>query len=211
MSISRSTKIRAIVFDLDGTLYVSDEFAATIQDQAAVYIAGVLGVSSEAACQEILATRQRLTLESGTVQTLSSVCSALGGSTSALHSHFCKQLHPESYLKRDERVSALLERLSQRFSLFIYTNNNSALALRILSHLGLDGRFSTIFSIDDCWRSKPDEVRLEQVLQEIGLPAAEVLFVGDRYDVDLALAEKKGCPVYLSRTIDHLLRLDTVL
>jgi putative hydrolase of the HAD superfamily len=156
-------------------------------------------------------TRQRLSGESGAVQTLSSVCSALGGSTPALHSHFCKHLMPESYLQRDERVTALLERLSRRYGLFIYTNNNSALALRILAHLGLEGRFSRIFAIDEGWRSKPDEVRLEQVLQVIGLPAAQVLFVGDRYDVDLALAERKGSPVYLSRTIEQLLRLNTIL
>lgn len=203
--------IRAIVFDLDGTLYVSDVYAATILDEAAAYIAGVLGVSTEEARQAMSASRQRLTKERGTVQTLSSVCSDLGGRTHALHSHFRKHLYPELHLKRDERVAALLERLSRRFCLYVYTNNNSVLSLRILSHLGLDGRFNTIFSIDDSWRSKPDEVRLEQVLQEIGKPPPEVLFVGDRYDIDLALPEQKGCPVYLSRTIDQLLRLDIVL
>jgi putative hydrolase of the HAD superfamily len=211
MPTSRNSEIRAIVFDLDGTLYVSDEFAATIQDQAAVYIADILGVSIDEARREMAATRQRLTGERGTVQTLSRVCSALGGSTPDLHRHFRQHLRPEAYLQRDERVIALLERLGRRFSLYLYTNNNSDLALRIMSHLGLDGRFVTTYTIDDGWRSKPDQLRLEQVLREIGLPPAGVLFVGDRYDVDLALPEQQGCPVYLSQTIDQLLRLDAVL
>ena len=41
------------------------------------------------------------------------------------------EVHPETYLARDERVIALLARLSQRFTLFLYTNNNRALAARI--------------------------------------------------------------------------------
>jgi len=199
------------VFDLDGTLYVSDEFAATIQNEAAVYLAGFLGVGIEEAGQAMATTRQRLAEERGTVTTLSSVCTALGCDPPALHRHFQTHLHPESHLKPDARVVALLERLSRRFALFIYTNNNRVLALRILKLLGLDELFREIFTIDDNWRSKPDEAGLELVLRETGMPPAEVLFVGDRYDIDLALPEQKGCPVYLSQTIEQLLRLEAEL
>jgi len=204
-------EIKAIVFDLDGTLYVSDEFAATIQDGAADYLAGVLGVGSEEARRMIAATRSRLAEESGTVQTLSAVCRVLGGSVEALHAHFRQYLCPESFLKRDERVVALLERLRRHFALYIYTNNNRTLTTRILNLLGLEICFAGIFTIDDSWRAKPDETRLEQILNEIGLGAAEVLFVGDRYEVDLRLPEKAGCQVYLSRSVDQLLRLDSII
>jgi len=40
---------------------------------------------------------------------------------------------------------------------------------------------------------------------------AEALFVGDRYDVDLRLPEQRGCPVYLSRSVEQLLRLEELL
>jgi putative hydrolase of the HAD superfamily len=157
------------------------------------------------------ATRSRLAEESGAVQTLSAVCTELGGSVRELHAWFEERLRPESYLVRDERVIALLSRLRERFSLYIYTNNNRALATRILDYLGLDGLFDRIFAIDDAWRAKPDETMLEQVLAATGLAPVEALFVGDRYDVDLRLPEQKGCPVFLSQSIEQLLRLEGLL
>jgi putative hydrolase of the HAD superfamily len=203
--------IRAIVFDLDGTLYVSQPFAATIQEQTAVYMGVVKGISPDEAQLLMDATRARMTEESGTVQTLSAVCAALGGSVRDLHRWFEQRLRPEAYLVRDERVITLLGRLGERFNLSIYTNNNRALTIRILEYLGLDGMFSSIFAIDDTWQAKPDEGMLEQVLAATGRQPAEVLFVGDRYDVDLRLPEQKGCPVFLSQSVEQLLRLEELL
>ena len=208
MPVSSKSEILGIFFDLDGTLYVSHDFAATIQDQAAAYMAGLKGVATEEMRSLMAATRTRLTEESGTVQTLSAVCTELGGSVRDLHAFFEERLRPEAYLVRDERVIALLEKLRERFRLFIYTNNNRALATRILEYLGLEGMFERIFAIDDAWRAKPDEVMLEQAFSVTGLTPAQVLFVGDRYDIDLRLPEQKGCPVFLSQSIDQLLRLE---
>lgn len=211
MPLSSATHIRAIVFDLDGTLYVSPEFAVAIQDQSAVYMGRVRGISVAEARLLMDATRSRLAEESGTVQTLSAVCAELGGSVRDLHAFFEERLRPEACLVRDERVISLLSRLRERFSLYIYTNNNRALTTRILDYLGLAGLFERIFAIDDAWRAKPDEGMLEQILAATGRAPAEVLFVGDRYDVDLRLPEQKGCPVFLSQNVEQLLRLENVL
>ncbi len=211
MSRPPVTVIRDIVFDLDGTLYVSQSFAATIQEQAAVYMAAATGISADEAQMLIDATRARLAEESGTVQTLSAVCTSLGGTVRDLHAWFEKRLRPEAHLMRDERVVALLSHLGERFGLYLYTNNNRVLTMRILEYLGLDGLFSRVFAIDDAWRAKPDEGMLERILATIGRVPAEVLFVGDRYDVDLRLPEQKGCPVFLSQNVEQLLRLEELL
>lgn len=203
--------IRGIVFDLDGTLYVCEPFADTIQDAAVSYISELLGIRQAQACQLMADTRARLSKESGTVQTLSAVCSELGGSIKDLHRHFELTLQPEAYLVRDERVIGLLKRLSERFSLHIYTNNNRPMATRIINQLGINGLFHKIFTIDDAWRAKPDEQALAGILAEAGLNPAETLFVGDRYDVDLRVPEQYGCPVYLSRSVEQLLRLEELL
>lgn len=208
MQVSSESDIRAIVFDLDGTLYASQEFAATIHNEAVVYMAGLKGVSTEEMEALMAATRTRLTEESGTVQTLSTVCTELGGSVRELHAIFEERLRPESFLVRDQRVIDLLGRLRKRFRLYIYTNNNRALATRILEYLGLEGLFERIFAIDDAWRAKPDETMLEQLFSEMELMPAQVLFVGDRYDIDLRLPEQKGCPVFLTQNVEQLLRLE---
>lgn len=204
-------EIKGIVFDLDGTLYVCDRFAAEIQGAAAAYIAGLKRISQAEAGLLIVATRLRLMEESGTVQTISAVCRELGGSVQELHRYFEQNLRPEAYLVRDERVIRLLERLGKQFSLYIYTNNNRALTARIMNYLGLDGLVSNIFTINDTWVGKPDEGMVNRVLSETGLSPAEALFVGDRYDVDLRVPEQLGCPVYLSQNLEQLLRLEKFL
>lgn len=211
MSRLTSTEVRGIVFDLDGTLYVCDRFAAEIQGAAAAYIAGLKQISQPEAEKLMAATRQRLTAESGTVQTLSAVCRELGGSVQELHRFFERTLRPEAYLVRDERVIGLLERLAEQFSLYIYTNNNRVLTTRIMNYLGLDGAVHGIYTIDDTWRGKPDEGIVSRILEEIGLSPNEALFVGDRYDVDLRVPEQLGCPVYLSQNLEQLLRLGELL
>ena len=203
--------IRGIIFDLDGTLYVCEAFADTIQDAAVSYIAQLLGIRQAQACQLMADTRARLTKSSGTVQTLSAVCSELGGNIRDLHRYFEENLHPEDYIARDERVIRLVKHLSRHFPLHIYTNNNRPMATRIINQLGLNGLFQRIFSIDDDWLAKPNEQALAGILLKTGLTPAEALFVGDRYDVDLRVPEQFGCPVYLSRTVEQLLRLEELL
>lgn len=211
MSEPAISGIRGIVFDLDGTLYVCDAFAVLIQEAAASYIANIKGISQAEADLLMAATRLRLSEESGMVQTISAVCVELGGSIMGLHALFEEKLRPEASLARDERVVRLLEQLAEHFPLYIYTNNNHALTTRITSYLGLSGLFRRVFAIDDNWRAKPDEEMLLQILSKIGLSPAEVLFVGDRYDIDLRVPEQSGCPVYLSQTLEQLLRLEELL
>lgn len=206
-----ANRISGIIFDLDGTLYVSPAFAATIQDAAARYIARLKGITPGQAGQLLAATRTIVAEETGGVPTLSAVCARLGGDVRDLHAFFVEQLQPEAYLTRDERVVALLERLARRIPLYLFTNNNRALTTRIIDILGLQGLFRRIYTIDDTWHGKPDEGMLDRILAEAGLMPAQALFVGDRYDVDLRLPEQRGCPVYLSQSVEQLLRLEAIL
>jgi putative hydrolase of the HAD superfamily len=204
-------RIRGIIFDLDGTLYESPGFAATIQDAAAGYVAELKGLVPTDAHQLVAASRCAIAENTGYIPTLSAVCTALGGTVNDLHAFFERRLQPEAYLVRDPRVIALLENLSQRMPLYIFTNNNRTLTIRIIDHLGLNGLFGHIFTIDDYWKAKPDQGALDLVLAVTGLKPSQALFVGDRYDVDLRLPEQQGCPVYLSQNIEQLLRLEEIL
>ncbi len=207
----QTTRIRGIIFDLDGTLYVAPGFADTIQDAAASYIARLTGTPLDQASHDMAVTRSSLAEETGGVPTLSAVCARLGGDIRDLHTYFAEQLRPEAYLARDERVIALLERLARRMPLYLFTNNNRTLTARIIGILGLNGLFRRIYTIDDSWKGKPDEGLLDRILTETGLTPSEALFVGDRYDVDLRLPEQRGCPVYLSQSLEQLLRVEKIL
>lgn len=203
--------IRGIVFDLDGTLYVSPTFATAIKEAATEYIAGINKIEPAEACRLMAETRSRLIGERDEIPTLSAVCRELGGNVRDLHAFFEACLTPEAHLVKDQRVIDLLENLAQNQALYLFTNNNRALTARIIDYLGLSRMFQRIYAIDDAWKPKPDESMLDQILAEAGLPAAQTLFVGDRYDVDLRLPEQRGCPVYLSQSVEQLLRLQDLL
>jgi putative hydrolase of the HAD superfamily len=204
-------QIQGIVFDLDGTLYVNEPFAATIQSTACASIADLKRIDTSDAAQLMASTRQQLCRERGVDQTLSAVYIELGGTIEQLYRHFQEKLRPEAFLQRDDRVIALLQKLSQQYSLYIYTNNNRPLTQRIINHLGLDGLFKRLFTIDDSWQAKPDQQMLVRVLNQIALEPGQVLFVGDRFDVDLRLPEQYGCPVQLCQSVEQLLELESLL
>lgn len=206
-----AAKIRGIVFDLDGTLYESGSYISEIQRVAAVYVSEFKKTGLDDAVRLMAVTRQRLSAECGTSQTISAVCTELGGTIQGLHRFFTENLRPEAYLVRDERVIRLLERLAERYALYVYTNNNRVLTTRIMNYLGLEEIMHGVFTIDETWRGKPDREILRQLLEKIALSPDETLFVGDRYDVDLRLPEQIGCPVYLSQNLEQLLRLDELL
>lgn len=203
--------VRSIIFDLDGTLYVSPQFAADIRDAAAEFLSKLSGITLAESLQRIRETRSQIKETTGAEPALSAICLSLGGTLQGLHAYFADRLQPERFLTRDHRVIALLERLAAKYHLLLYTNNNRTLSDRIIRHLGIDGFFSATYTIDSFWQAKPDRDALTGIIRDTGLPPDKLLFIGDRYDIDLRLPEELGCRIWLSRSIDRLLQLEEML
>lgn len=204
-------QIKAIVFDLDGTLYVSDPFEQAIYASVSRYAGELLGVSADAGGQQLRELRERLTAERGTVQTLAVAIVTMGGTVPEMHRRFALELEPNQFLQPDPHVKALVEGLGTRYTSWLLTNNNQTLTHKILACLNLEQSFKRVITINDSWRPKPDQELLDQILTELALPPEAVLFVGDRYDIDLRLPENMGCPVLLTRTIEELMQLKKLL
>lgn len=204
-------RIKAIVFDLDGTLYSSRELAVEIHRAACLALALQLGTGVEEAESRLATTKRAISTRTGREATLSAACEALGCDIRALHRCLAEVIDPEPFLQRDERVVSMLARLTREHALYVYTNNNRSLTGRIMTAIGVDGCMEKVFTIEDLWRSKPDRVALEAVFATIGAMPDECLFVGDRYDVDLRLPEEMGSRVYGTKSVDELLMLEEFL
>lgn len=207
----RDVGIKAIVFDLDGTLYVSERFEQVVWESAARYAGDLLGVPAAAGGRQLTDLRQRLTEERGSLQTLAVAIETMGGTVPELHRRFAEELEPHQFIEPDPRVLPLLEALGQRYTSWLLTNNNRTLTGKILDTLGLEAAFERVITINDTWRPKPDESVLEELLADLGHQPTEVLFVGDRYDIDLRLPAARGCPVLLTKTVDELMALSALL
>lgn len=201
-------EIKAIVFDLDGTLYVSELFEHAVWESVSRYAGELLGCAPAQGGESLKKLRERLTAERGTVQTLAVAIQVMGGTVREMHRRFAAELEPDGMLVPDNRVAPLLRSLAGCCRCWLLTNNNRVLTDKILSVLGLTGLFERVITIDDTWRPKPDQALLDEVLAELVLPPENVLFVGDRYDIDLRLPEQSGCPVLLTRTVEDLMILE---
>ena len=196
--------LRAIVFDLDGTLYQDEQLGEEVHQAACRYVAQLQGISAE---QASLALREARSCLDGSGGTLSRAVVSLGGDLKELHRRFNQEVHPEALLQIDPRVTELLGKLAARYELHLYTNNNRALSSRIMAQIGVAGCFQRVFTIEDSWQPKPDRLVLQGILDTIGKKPGETLFVGDRYEVDLRLPASLGCAVLETRSIEELLTL----
>lgn len=204
------SRIRALVFDLDGTLYVNKAFGKEILYCADRYIADLKGVGFDEAVELITATRKELSAGTGLESSLSATCMALGGDLREMHRRFAVEIDP-AHLSRDSRVVGFLQELGKRFDLYLYTNNNRSLSERVIRAIGVDGLFLKVFTVEESWRPKPDAGTLEMIYRIIGRKPEECLFIGDRYDIDLRVPQEMGSAVFLTKTVDELLNLAQLL
>jgi len=199
------SQIRSIVFDLDGTLYVSDGIADEIWTAACDLVAGSRGLSREAGREVLRCAKRRLAETLEEEPTLTRTCLELGIEVPDFHRALQDRVRPERYLDHDPVLCALLDSLRDRCELYLYTNNSLPLTRKIIALLGVEELFQRIFTIEYSWRPKPDADTLERILEDVGGPPESFLFVGDRQQVDLKIAQEAGIPTLLvSETADLL-------
>jgi putative hydrolase of the HAD superfamily len=209
--LSDLSRVRSIVFDLDGTLYTSPPIANEIMAAAEKLVAKSRGISLEDS-RELLATaRRRLAETLEQEPTLTRTCMQLGIDVPEFHRALQGQVHPEKYLQYDPILSALLDSLRDPCDLYLYTNNNLYLAQKILALLGVGDLFQRLYTIEFTWAPKPDPESLQRVLEDIGGPPESFLFVGDRAEVDLGEAAALGIPTLLVRETADLLQVHKLL
>ena len=206
-----SPDINSIVFDLDGTLYVSPEIAEQIEEAAEALVASSRGLCLGDGRALLRRARRALTESFGEEPTLTRTCQELGIEIGELHRAFQSRVRPEHYLTPDPVLCALLDSLREHCRLYIYTNNSFPLASRILALLDVADRFERLFTIEFCGQPKPDAAAFRRVVEDIGGPPQSFLFVGDRESVDLGPAARAGMATLLVRETADLLQIHRLL
>ncbi|MDF1580810.1 MAG: HAD family hydrolase [Desulfuromonadales bacterium] len=204
-------KIRSIVFDLDGTLYVHDELAADTYECGVLLVARERGIAVGEA-RELVKNAERGLIENLEITpSLTRICFELGIEATEFHRYLKTQIRPEQYLDYDPVLVALLDSLHDQCQLYLYTNNNLALTGQILTLLGVADLFQRLYTIEFTWRPKPDAEALEFVMCDIGGPPESFLFVGDRYDIDLRLPDARGCSTLQISEVADLLQIHKLM
>ena len=185
--------VKAFLFDIDGTLYTSDEYVAEQVDVQLRHLARVRGITADEARAMVATYRSKWSAEHGGAKiSLGNTLVAFGVSIEESVAWRNELLRPEDYLAPDQKLTSALERLSLSYKLVCVTNNPVKAARRTLRAVGIEGLFCAVVGLDTCFKSKPAKELLTIACQRAGCLPSECVAVGDRYDIDLALPLKMG-------------------
>ena len=128
-----------------------------------------------------------------------------------------KLFDPAIYLHRNEKLISALTELSKKFYMICVTNNPVEPARKTLDVIGISDFFPKIIGLDTCMASKPSKKILDAALKEAELALNESLSysdcisIGDRYDIDLALAIELGMGGVLVSGAEEVCNLSEIL
>jgi putative hydrolase of the HAD superfamily len=165
--------LRAILFDLDNTLYDASVGLQAVGDERITqWIMRTLNLSREDAD----ALRLRTWREYGT--TAKGLEAEFGLPPKPLYDEAISAIEPREYLQPSPELEAMLSRL--RADCHVFTNATEVYARKVLAALGVLERFGRIFDIaHNGWECKPGRRIYESIIRDLALPASEIAFVED--------------------------------
>lgn len=181
---TRIPKVRAIIFDLDGTLI----------DSKMDLIHSVNAMLKETGRPELAAARISGYIGHGAHQLISR---AMGGTANeeelkrALQ--FFLEYYEEHKMDNTRAYPGVAETLEQikELPLAVLTNKPVRISVRILKSLGLAQYFRAIYGGNSFESKKPDPLGANKLLQEFAVPASEAMILGDS-EVDVQTARNAG-------------------
>ena len=184
-------KLRAVVFDLDGTFYRSDKYILHVRRCMDEVLAEFLGVGVEEA-------HRRLEEAKATLMTISASVEYLGMDRRIFYKRLAERVHPRLYIPRRPELREMLGELrSMRLRIGVHTNSGRPLAEKVLDALGLTiNDFDACITSDDA-EPKPSPQGYMRFLEIFDVDACEVVYVGDRWKVEVEPAKKLGMKTIL--------------
>ena len=180
---------RAIVFDLDDTLYPLRRFVLSGFAEVAEVVAFEVGVPSERVARTLRSARS-----AARGQELQHLCRRfdLPASDVARLVEIVRGHTPRLLLPRE--TAGVLAALRPRWRLGVLTNGPAAIQRRKVAALGLAGLVDAVVFAAECGdgRGKPARAAFLTVLDRLATSAARTVFVGDDLEADIFGARRVG-------------------
>lgn len=205
-------KIKTLIFDIDGTLYTSDAYVFEQVDVQIRHWASLNGMTADEGRKKISDFRKKWSEEhDGQKISLGNTFPYFGVSIETSIEWRNALMHPEDFLKRDEKLIETLKKLSEKYTLIAVTNNPVQAARKTLETIGIEKLIPDIVGLDTCKKSKPAIECLETACRLCNCNFDECVSIGDRYDIDLALPLKKGMGGILVDGVEDVYKLTEIL
>lgn len=184
--------ITHIWFDLEGTLLKNPAYDAAVEDFAYQLYLQETGQEASSETKHffdaLLKEQKRKSL----------IFVSLGKSKKFYAEAFATQFPFQQYVSQDKDVQSAISFLKQKkIGLGVYTSLPREPLVTILGLLGLHSDYFTLLSGDDVQKGKPDPEGFEKIVQLCGVPAQQILFVGDSEQKDIIPAKSVGMKTVL--------------
>lgn len=180
-------KIKAIGFDVDGTLYsapdaMSVEVAKILIEKAA----SALSRDPDELAEEYIKRRDEFRSNTKTLN-------SFGLDGEKIFQDVWDGIAIEKYVAKDDRLVKMIEKLKLKYQVFLISNGTGKQVERKLKYLGLnytdfDPR---IYCYDQGWM-KPDPQPFLAAIESLNIAPEEIVYVGDRVDIDVEGAKAVG-------------------
>ncbi|MBD5410559.1 MAG: HAD family hydrolase [Treponema sp.] len=185
--------LSAIIFDIDSTLYTNSAYAFEQVDVQIRHFAQKSGLSDRNARNKISEWRRDWSRKNGGKKiSLGNTLVHFGVTIEESIKMRENLLFPEQFLSIDNRLIQLIARLREKYSLICVTNNPVLPARKTLSALGIAELIPDIIGLDTCKKSKPNKDVFILAAQMMNVPFQNILSIGDRFDMDLAIPLEMG-------------------
>jgi phosphoglycolate phosphatase len=185
------TRIRALAFDLDGTLTDTAPGLSSALDGALQ--AQGLPAAGQARVSTWIGNGADILVERALKWAGAEPEITLCRQTRLVFDQFYAQT-VEQGSRLFPQVKATLARLAEQgFPMAVVTNKPTPFVAPLLASLEIDRYFSLLIGADDVAAKKPHPAPLYLVLGKLGLYVNELLFVGDSRN-DIMAAKAAGCP-----------------
>jgi phosphoglycolate phosphatase/putative hydrolase of the HAD superfamily len=206
------SRISALVFDMDLTLYTHPEYARLQTGLLVESFGRKMGMEPREARREIEAYRQNWAASHGGQQlSLGAVFAARGVSVEENIRWREEGFEPGLYLKADPLLREALSVLAGSFALAVLTNNPVLVARKTLDALGVADLFTVLTGLDTCRVSKPHRAPFLKTAEDLRLAPECCVSVGDRYDIDIAPPLELGMGGILVDGVGDVYKLPEIL
>ena len=185
--------VKGIIFDIDGTLYTSDEYVFEQVDVQVRHFAKLKSISVETARKMVEEYKSKWAENhNGEKISLAKTMAAFGIPVAESILWRKNLIKPEKFLHRDEKLVKTIESLKSKYKIICVTNNPVFTARKTLEAIGISEFFPEIIGLDSTGLSKPHYLPFSMALQKMGVEAKNCVAVGDRFNIDIELPVKMG-------------------
>lgn len=204
--------LKALIFDIDSTLYTSSSYAFEQVDCQVREFAKLRNITADDARKLVAEYRKKFAEEhDGSKVSLGNTLLAFGIPIEQSIEWRKTLLEPADFLDKDDKLIETLKELSKKYKLICVTNNPVLPARKTLEAIGISDFFDDIVGLDTCFKSKPALEPFEKACEILDEEPQKCLAIGDRFDLDIALPLEMGMGGILVNGVSDVYQLNTVI